>query len=126
MVGDPLAVLVAEEDLALGAEQRPLDGVGEVRHRDRGFARPRGAERRLVDQVLQVRADEAGRLARDLVEVDVRRERDAPRVDPQDRGAAAAVRRLHRDPAVEPPGPEQRGVQHVRAVRRRKHYHALA
>ena len=46
-------------------------------------------------------------------------------MDAQDCRAAPAIRGLHRDTAVEPPGSEQRGVQHVSAVRGREHDHTL-
>src|SRR6202022_2788125 len=85
-----------------------------------------GEERRLVDQVAQVGADEARRGRGDLREVDVGRQRYFAGVDLQDRRAAGFVGRLDHHAAVEAPWPQQRLVQHVRPIRRCQHDHRLA
>src|SRR5205814_1823293 len=65
---------------------------------------PGGQQGRLVDDVGEVRAGEAGRAPGDRVQVDVRRERLALRVYPQDRLAPLHVRPVDGDLPVEPPG----------------------
>ena len=84
----------------------------------------RGEQRGLVDEVREVGTDHSRRRRGDPAEVDVGRERHAARVHLEDRLAARAVRRLHRDPPVEPARPQQRLVEHVGTVRRADHDHA--
>ena len=126
VVGDPGAVLLAQHDLALGSEQHLLDGLQEVPHGHRVAVLPGREERRLVDQVFQVGADEAWSLRGELVEVHVGCQRDVLRVDLEDRGPSGSVRRLHHHAPVEASRPEQGRVQNVRAVGGGQHDHALA
>ena len=126
MIGDPLAVDVAQHELPLCSQEGLLYRVQEVLHGHVRSATSRGPERSLVREVAQVGADKARRLARDLVEVDVRRERDVAGVDAQDRCAPPAIRRLHLDAAVEASRPQQGGIQHICAVGGGEHDHALA
>ena len=79
-------------------------------------SRARRQQRRLVDQVAQLGADQAGRLGGDALERDVRRQRDLPGVHREDRGAAGAVGTLHDDAPVEAARAQQRLVEHVDAV----------
>ena len=85
-----------------------------------------GGQRGLVDEVAQVGADHPGRRGGERVEVDVRRR--AARRGCAPRGSAArpvwsggftVTRRSNR------PGPQQRRVEDLGAVRRRDHDHAL-
>ena len=77
----------------------------------------RGREqRRLVDQVREVGAGEAGRLAGEGIEVDVLRERLAAGVHLEDLLAALAIRAVDDDLAVEAARPQQRRVEDVRPV----------
>ena len=61
---------------------------------------------------------EAGRAAREHLELDVGRERDAAGVDPEDLLPSLDVGPGHDHLAVEAPRTEQRRVEHVRPVRR--------
>ena len=70
----------------------------------------------LVDQVLQVGAGEAGRLAGERVEVDRLGERLAARVHLEDLRAALAVGAVDHDLAVEAARAQQRRVEDVRPV----------
>ena len=126
VVRDPLPVQIAEHDLPLGAKQSSLDRLGEIRHRDGGFALAGGAQGGLVDEVAQVGSHQPGRLTRDLVEVHIGSHRHVARVNLQDRGAAAGVGSLDRDPAVETTRAEQSRVKHVCPVGGGEHDHALA
>src|SRR5215471_9049360 len=103
VVGDALAILRAEHDLALRSQQHLLYGLGEVLHRDR-VAIPSGRqEGRLIDKVPEVSAHHAYSLLGETVEVDVGSERHVSRVNLEDGKPARLVRRLHHDPAVEAP-----------------------
>ncbi len=85
-------------------------------HGDLAAALAGGQQRRLVDQVGEVGAGEAGGLAGERVEVDLLRERLAAGVDLEDLLAPLAVRAVDDDLAVEAAGPQQRRVEDVRAV----------
>ena len=82
-----------------------LDATGE----DRGF----------VAEVREVRSREAGSLSRDRGQVDVCGERLVARVHAEDRLAPCDVGGRHEDLAVEPARTEKRGVEILKAVRRR-------
>ena len=75
-----------------------------------------GQQRRLVDQVGEVGAGEAGGLAGERVEVDRLGQRLAAGVDLEDLLAALAVGAVDDDLAVEAAGPQQRRVEDVGAV----------
>ena len=96
VVGGPLPVLVADHHAACGAEHDPLQRVGEVFLADVRVAALCCQQRTLVDQVGEVGADHAGRRRRDLAEVDLRCQRNRPRMHLQNRLAAVAVGRLTR------------------------------
>jgi hypothetical protein len=83
-------------------------------------------DRCLVQQVLQVGAGEAGRLRDHRLQVHALGERLAASVQREDMTTGSRVRRIEPNLSVEPAGPKQRGVEHVRAVRRRHHDHAGA
>ena len=85
----------------------------------------RGDQRALVDEVAQVGADHARRRGREAIELDVVGERHRARVDLQDLDAAVLVGRVDGEAAVEAAGAQQRGVEHLGAVRRREHDDAL-
>ena len=77
-----------------------------------------GEQRRLVDQVGEIGAREAGCAARDRTEIDRRVHVDLAGVDAKDRLAAPEVRVAHGDLAIEPAGAEQRRIEDVLAVGR--------
>ena len=120
VVGGAPLVGRREQQLARRSELDLLERVAEVAHRHLLVLAARGEQRRLVREVGEVCADHAGRRRRERVEVDVRREREAARVDAQDLLAAVLVRRLNRHAAVEASRPQQRRVEHVGPVRRRE------
>ena len=124
VVGGAAPVLGAHHHLPLGAEHDPLERVGEVGFVDDLVAAPCRQQRSLVDEIREIRADHARRRRRDPAEVDVGPERHAARVHPEDRLAAGAVGRLHRDPAVETAGAEQGLVEDVGPVGRADDDHA--
>ena len=102
--------------LALRAGDDALEGLGELVHPDDLLVAPRGEDRGLVDEVREVRAGEAGRLARDLLDDDALVERLALGVDLEDREAALHVRAVEDDLAVEAAGPQERRVEDVGPV----------
>ena len=117
VVGGHEALLLGHHPaLLLGAGDHAHDPLLELVHRDLALVRARGEQRRLVDQVREVGAGEAGRLARERVEVDVLGERLAARVDLEDLLAALAVGAVDDDLAVEAARPQQRRVEDVRPV----------
>ena len=93
---------------------------------DRILVLARRQQRRLVDQVAQLGADQARRLGGDALEVDVRRQRHVPGVHLENRGSARPVGTLDDDAAVEAARSQQRLVEHVGAVGRGQHDDALA
>ena len=77
-----------------------------------------GVQRRLIDQVRQVRAAHPGCTAGHHLEAHRRVERFALRVNLEDWQALVEVGQRNDDLAVEAAGAQQRRVQHVRSVRR--------
>ena len=123
---DGVAALVEGDDLLLGvaddpapplrAGDDPLERLLELGHPDDLLVPPGGQDRRLVDEVGEVGAGEAGRLLGDALDVDRLVERLALGVDLEDRRPAAHVRAVEDDLAVEPTGPQERRVEDVRPV----------
>src|SRR5882762_9320464 len=107
---DHRAPLDAHQDLVLG--------VLEVDHLDELLVLARREQRRLVDEIREVGAGEAGRPPGEDFQVDVRRQRDAPGVNAQDLLTALDVRPRDDHLAIEAPRAEQRRVEHVGPVRR--------
>ena len=102
VVGGAAAVVAAHHHLALGAEDDPLERIGEVGLEHLLVIAARGEQRRLVDEVGEVGADHARRGRRDPAEVDVGAERHGARVHLEDRlapvrsGGCTATRRSKR------------------------------
>ena len=114
--GDQALLLAHHPGLLLGAGDHPHDPLLELLHRDLAVARAGGQQRRLVDQVGEVGAGEAGGLAGERVEVDLLRQRLAAGVDLEDLLAALAVGAVDDDLAVEAARPQQRRVEDVGPV----------
>ena len=114
--GDQALLLGHHAGLLLGTGDHAHDPLLELLHRDLALARAGGEQRRLVDQVGEVGAGEAGRLAGERVEVDRLRQRLAAGVDLEDLLAALAVGAVDDDLAVEAAGPQQRRVEDVGPV----------
>ena len=119
VVGDqPPLLLVHDPALPLGAGHHPVDGFLDLLHRDGLLVAAGGEQRGLVDRVGEIGAGEPGRAAGEHLEVDGRVERLASGVHAQDGLAALQVGPVDHDLAVEPAGPQQRGVEDVGPVRR--------
>ena len=103
---------------ALGAHHDLVLGVLELLHRDQALVAPRGEQRRLVDEVGEVGAREAGRAARDRARVDVGRQRHLLHVHGEDLLAALDVGDRHHHLAVEAARAQQRRIEHVGPVGR--------
>jgi hypothetical protein len=119
--GDQPLFLAHHARLLLGAGDHAHDPLLELDLADLALAGTGRQQRRLVDQVRQVSSGEAGRLARERVDVDHLRERLAARVHLEDLGAALAVWAVDGDLAVEASGAQQRGVEDVGPVGGRDH-----
>ncbi len=119
VVGGHLLLFLAHDPaLALGPGDDAVDGLLERVVRDGLLVAAGGQQRGLVDDVLEVGAGEAGRAARDRLELDVGDERLALGVHRQDRGAPVLVGGVDGDLAVEAARAQQRRVEDVGAVRR--------
>src|SRR5581483_11106999 len=117
VVGEDAALLVGQHLLLLQAGDDALDRVVEVALDDVRVAAAAREDRRLVADVRELRAAQAARLSRDLVEVDIGRERLAARMHDEDGLAAGEVWRRDEHLAVEPARPQQRGIEVLHAVR---------
>ena len=80
-----------------------------------------GQQRGLVDQVREIGAGEARRLACERGQLDLLADRLAARVHLEDLLATLAIGAVDDDLAIEATGPEQRGVEDVGPVRGRDH-----
>ena len=117
VVGDDRLLGVRDDPrLALRAGHDPLQGLLELGHADDLLVAARRQDRRLVDEVGEVGAGEAGRLARDALDVDALVERLALGVDLEDLGPALHVGPVEDDLAVEATRAQERRVEDVRAV----------
>ena len=119
VVGDDRLLGVRDDPrLALRARDDPLQGFLELGHADDLLVAPRGEDGRLVDEVGEVRAGEARRLAGDAFDLDALVERLALGVDLQDLGPALHVGAVEDDLAVEPARAQERRVEDVGPVGR--------
>ena len=114
--GGQLLLLGHDHGAPLRAHHHLVLGVLEFLLRHEALVAPRGQQRRLVDEVGEIGAGEAGRAAGDDPGIDVGRQGHLAHVHLQDLLAAGDVRVGHDDLAVEAAGTQQRGVEHVRAV----------
>ena len=95
-----------------------LDRLGEIVEIDRRRVAPRRHDGRLIDQIGDVGAGEAGGHAGDDVEIDIRRELHLAHVDLEDLQPALAVGTVDQHLAVEAPGAQQRRIENFRPVGR--------
>src|SRR5438046_2512131 len=120
VVGGDLALLLGEEPrLLLRAGDHAHDPFLELVLLDRLLPAARRQQRSLVDEVREIRAREPGRARRKRVEVDLRRERLALRVNFEDLLAPVAVGTVDDDLPVEASRAQQRRVEDVGPVRGR-------
>src|SRR5213078_3699906 len=73
----------------------------------------------------EVGAGKAWCAARDDADIDVFAERNLSCVDFQDTFATTHVGTRHHDATIETTGPQQRGIEHVRTIRRSNQYYAI-
>ena len=126
VVGEDPPLLLGHHLALLEAGDDALHRVLEVGLPDRGLARAAGEDRRLVGDVLELRAGQAGGLARDRAQVDVVRERLAAHVDVEDLLAAGEIGRGDEHLPVEAARPQERGVEVLEPVGGAHHDHLLA
>src|SRR5207245_2532377 len=126
VVGDDVALLLRQDPtLFLEPCHHTIDRFFEIGRRDGVFLLARREQGRLVDDVRQVGAREAGRPRGDHAQFDVRRQHDGAGVQSQDRLAATDVRLVHDHLAVEAAGAQQRQIEDLGAVRRGHEDHAF-
>ena len=116
--GQALFFLAHRHRLALGAHHHLVLGVFELGHGDDALVAPGGQQGRLVDEVGEIGAREAGRAAGDDLGIDIGCQRHLVHVDFEDLLAAQHVGVRHHDLAVEAARTQQRGIEHVRPVGR--------
>ena len=107
VVGGPLAVGRAQQDVPGRAERNLLHRFGEVACVDSVLSLAGREQGRLVDQVAQLGANQARCLGRDPIKVDVFREGNVLGVNLQDRCAASPIRPLNHDPSIETTGSQE-------------------
>ena len=117
VVGGIPALFLGHHHRAAGSTHDDLVlGLLEILHVHDALVLARGEQRRLIDQVGQIGAGEAGRAAGDDVGLDVGRDRHLAHMHQEDLLAAADVGQGHHHLAVEAAGAEQRRIEHVGAV----------
>ena len=114
--GDQPLLLAHDPGLLLRAGDHAHDPLFELDLGDLALAVAGGEQRGLVDEVGEVGAGEAGRLAGQRVDVDLLGQRLAAGVDLEDLRAALAVGAVDDDLAVEAARAQQRGVEDVGPV----------
>src|SRR3989344_1236478 len=119
--GDLLFFVRDDAALAFGAEDHFLDRIEELLLADRFFVLPGRRDRRLVHKIRKVRSGEARGANRDAAQVDACVELLAARVDREDRLAVVDVGKVEDHAPVEAAGAEERRIENIGPVRRRKH-----
>ena len=120
-----LGLVVHHAALALGTGDDALHGLADLLLRDDLLVAARGQKRGLVKQVGQVGAGKAGGELGHGGQVHVAAERLVLRMHVQDALAALHVGHVHHDLTVEATGAQQRGVEHVGAVRGGDEHHGV-
>src|SRR5438309_1431403 len=115
---DLLLLLAHDAGLALRPGHDTVDALLERRQRDLLLVAARGEQRGFVDDVGEVGTGESRCTTSDDVQVDVRAERLAAGVHPQDALAAFEVGTVHDDLPVEAARTQQRRVEDVGTVGR--------
>src|SRR5690606_30253064 len=95
-----------------------FDGAGEILQFDHVSITPRGQKGRLVDEVCEVGAGEAGRETGDDLGIGILRIDDLAHVNAQDLRPPGLVRTVYQYLPVETSGTKQGGVQDLRSVGR--------
>ena len=117
--GDALVGIGDDAALLLRAGDDLVDAFEDVLHDDDLASRPRGEDRRLVEQVFEIRAAETAGHAREDLERHVGRERFVAAVHFEDLFPSLDVGDIDIDLSVETTGSEQRRVEDIRPVGRR-------
>ena len=126
VIGSEAALLLRDDAAVLLRPGDDLDdGLVDGILGDELLAAAACKQRRLVQQVLQIRAGEAGGGTGYAGQVHVLRQGLALGVDGQDVPAALDVGQAHEHLTVEPTGAQQRRVEDVHAVGGGQHHHAL-
>ena len=110
---------------ALCARDNRLHAFLQVGLLDRVPSQPDRPQRRLVDDVCQIRAGRARGCPRDRIEIDMTGHMHVLGVDLQNRNTSLQVGQFDRDAAVEAARAQQRGVERFRPVGRGQDHNAL-
>ena len=127
VVGDNALFLLGDDGtLLFGAGNDQLEGHQQILLIHGLAALADGAQRRLVHQIGQIRADAAGGGLGDLVQIHVLGQTDVAGMHLQGGKTARQIGTIHGDAPVEAAGAQQRLVQHLRAVGSAQHDNAFA
>jgi len=119
VIGGHLLLVVGHHHAAaFGAHHDLVLGVFKLLHRHQPLVAARSQQRGFVDQIGQVRARKARRAARDHPRVHIGGQRNPFHVHAKDLFAPVDIGDRHHHLTVKPARPQQRGVEHVRAVGR--------
>ena len=126
VIGGQLTLVLGDHPAFLLRSGDDLDlRVLQILHGDELLIFPGGQQGSLVDEVLQVRAGETRSAPGQLAQVHILRQGLALGVDLQDLLPAPDVGQAHVHLPVEPTGPQQRRVQHIRPVGGRQDHHTF-
>ena len=114
--GEPAGLLAHLAALLLGAHLYLEDGLVDILHVDEAVSAPYGQQRRLVHEVFEIRAREAGGALGDGVEIHVVRKVLVPGMNLQDFLAPADIRQAHIDLAVKAARTQQGVIEDIGAV----------
>ncbi len=101
VVRGPPPLISRDHDAPLTTKLDLRQRVGEITQPDTAAVPASREQRRLVDQILQVRANHARRGRGHNVQIDIDVERDRPHVHVKDRAPPGHVRRVDHQAAVE-------------------------
>src|SRR6478752_7536221 len=119
MVRNDAALLKIHQTATGSAEQNLIKRVFKVCRGNLLLVVSRGDQRRLIDQIRKIGASEAGGRAGHDAQVEPLGDWQPARVDGENRLAPLLVWEADRHLTVKPARTEQRGIEHVRTVRRR-------
>ena len=126
MEGCDLLFLIRDDAALFLRPDAHLDkGLPDILLGNVGTVRASGKDRRLVQQVFQVRAGKARGGLGHLLQIHILRQRLVPGVQLQDILPSAHIRRAHRDLSVKASGAQDGRIQDIHPVRGRQHDDAL-
>ena len=118
---DQPLLLTHHPRLLLRTSDHPQNALLQLHLRDLPLPRPRRQQRRLIDQIRQIRTREPRRLTRQRIDIDLLAQRLATRMNLKNLRATLAIRTINRDLTIKTTRPQQRRIENVRTIGRRDH-----